>query len=120
MSRSYLKYRARAYHRQSGRCYYCSAKMWLGQPGNFTSQFNISRRDLTRFQCTAEHLTARQDGGIDEQENIVAACRFCNSNRHKMRRPLSAGAYRRRVFDRLKKSKWHPKHLHHVLQLSGE
>jgi len=33
-------------------------------------------------EVTAEHLKARMDGGGDAHENVVAACRYCNHQRH--------------------------------------
>ncbi|WP_244883481.1 HNH endonuclease [Variovorax paradoxus] len=33
---------------------------------------------------TAEHLHAQCDGGQDTPANIVAACAFCNNQRHAM------------------------------------
>jgi hypothetical protein len=117
MSRKYLKYRSRAFVRQKGRCYYCGFPMWLCRPRNFASQHKLTDGQIARFQCTAEHLQARQDGGKDTQANIVSACKFCNSTRHKTLNPLKAGEYRKKVKRRLKKSKWHPEKLHCLLAL---
>jgi len=47
---------------QGGLCFYC-------------------RQPMGR-NVTAEHLRARSDGGPDTHENIVAACRYCNLQRH--------------------------------------
>ena len=80
MSRNLLKNRAQAFKRQDGRCFYCSAEMWLGSPGDFMDRHKLSKRGAARFQCTAEHLTARQDGGNDSKGNIVAACLFAIGN----------------------------------------
>lgn len=54
--------RHHACHAQGGVCFYC-------------------HRPMGRL-ATAEHLKARMDGGRDTRENIVAACRHCNHQRH--------------------------------------
>ena len=118
MPSKYMKYRSRAFVRQKGRCYYCGFPMWLCQPGIFASQYSLTDRQIARFQCTAEHLQARQDGGKDTQANIVSACKFCNVTRHKTPKPLESGEYRRKVKKRLEKSKWHPEKLHRLLMLA--
>jgi hypothetical protein len=115
MSRKYLKYRLRSFVRQNGRCYYCGFPMWLGQPESFAGCASLTGGQIDRFQCTAEHLLARQDGGKDTPTNIVAVCKFCNGTRHKTPNPLEAGEYKQKVIRRLKKSKWHPGELHHLL-----
>jgi len=53
------------------------------------------------LQATAEHLVARCKGGTDAPDNIVAACRFCNTRRHQTKHPLTPEAYARRVQARL-------------------
>jgi hypothetical protein len=85
MSRKQTSYRRKAFLEQSGRCFYCSAEMWLTHPERFASRHGLSEREAWRFKCTAEHLVARCDGGSDSQTNIVAACRFCNATRHQIR-----------------------------------
>ena len=117
MSRKYIKYRSRAFVRQKGRCYYCGFPMWLYQPGSFASQYSLTDRQIARFQCTAEHLQARQDGGNDTRTIIVAACKFCNRTRHKTPNPLEAREYKKKVIRRLKKSKWYPEKFHQLLAL---
>ncbi|QRF60266.1 HNH endonuclease [Variovorax paradoxus] len=47
---------------QDGKCFYCYRAMGR--------------------EVTAEHLKARMDGGRNARENIVAACRYCNQQRH--------------------------------------
>ena len=120
MSQNQLtKSRFHAFRHQAGRCYYCSAPMWLGKPGQYAEIHKVSKRDLKRFQCTAEHLVARQDGGSETLNNIVAACLFCNRARHQRQNPPSARSFRDLILRRLEKSKWHPIHLHHILLLPG-
>lgn len=38
--------------------------------------------NLQSFECTAEHLERRVDGGVDASSNIAAACVECNSERN--------------------------------------
>lgn len=83
--------------------------MWLGQIGDFAVKYGISDQLALRFQCTAEHLVARQDGGDDSRNNIVAACLFCNSTRHEMRNPLPANKYASLIGRQLSQGTWHPK-----------
>jgi len=109
------RYRRQAFKKQKGRCFYCSMPMWLGNPEEYASNFEISVRQARRFQCTAEHLIARQDGGTDDRENIVAACYFCNSTRHKASSPLSPFEYGRKVLERLRRHTWHPQQFYHML-----
>lgn len=94
--------------RQNSRCFYCGYLMWETDQSVFAARFALTLRAATRFQCTAEHLVARQDGGGDTEGNIAAACRFCNTTRHKSAKPRSAPAYRIYVQGRLKAHKWHP------------
>ena len=56
------KYRQAACKAQNGLCIYC-------------------RQPMGR-KATAEHLMARQDGGTDCRDNIAAACKQCNHQRH--------------------------------------
>ena len=76
MPQSLSKSRSLAYKRQKGRCYYCRAPIWLENLADFAAKYKITDRQAVRFQCTTEHLKARQDGGTNTRENIVAACRF--------------------------------------------
>ncbi len=87
MSSAKAKHRLAAFERQNGRCYYCGLPMWLKHPAELTARFRISEGDVSRLQCTAEHLLARQDGGPDTEANIVAACIHCNKTRHRKKSP---------------------------------
>ncbi|MCI5140822.1 MAG: HNH endonuclease [Candidatus Electrothrix sp. ATG1] len=115
MSSNISQQRLTAFKKQSGKCYYCGCIMWLKNPKQFALEHGISKSEASRFQCTGEHLLARCDGGTDEQKNIVAACRFCNSTRHKMKKPLVPAQYKYHIQKRLNKGKWHPQRLRHVL-----
>jgi heme oxygenase len=101
--------RATSFLKQSGLCYYCEQPMWISAPAAFLQQHRLKISRVRWLQATAEHLVAKRDGGIDFDDNVVAACLFCNTTRHK-HRPNSApppDVYRRHVRKRLAKGKWH-------------
>ncbi|UWQ95909.1 HNH endonuclease [Rhodobacteraceae bacterium M385] len=64
------------------------------------------KRRTKALQCTAEHLWARSDGGSNNPENIVAACRYCNTTRHKCKKPRSPESHRAHVRRRLNQGRW--------------
>ncbi len=97
--------RTHSFHAQQGRCYYCSGPMWLCSP----DELGLRPRSAAPFQCTAEHLLARQDGGKDVTDNVVAACHLCNLRRHQRPTPApSPQVYRVRVQQRMAKGTWRP------------
>lgn len=69
-ARAARRYRRRAYRAQGGLCWWCGCAMTLG------------RDDGLPTKCTAEHLVRVADGGPTTPDNVVAACRNCNSMRH--------------------------------------
>lgn len=87
---------------QGGRCHYCSLPMWDGSaaPDCTTQAGPIPLR------CTAEHLRPRCEGGGNTADNIVAACWYCNTHRHRRKKPLSPEAHRARVQRRMASGKW--------------
>ncbi len=89
--------RRRKLHEQNGRCYYCLAPVWSRNPRAFGRRHGVTMRSVKLFQCTAEHLTPRCEGGPDSADNIVAACRYCNERRHQMKRPMTHEKYLERV-----------------------
>jgi 5-methylcytosine-specific restriction endonuclease McrA len=92
---------------QGGRCYYCGLPMWDDVVEAASSQRNYqTRRTPKSLRCTAEHLHARSDGGRDTDENIVAACWYCNSRRHKRKRPPTPEEHRAYVQKRMAAGKW--------------
>ncbi|WP_425525817.1 HNH endonuclease [Xanthomonas campestris] len=108
MSNKRLKsLRIRAFHAQSGCCFYCDLPMWLASP----NELGLRPRSARPFQCSAEHLLAKQDGGGDTPENIVAAHVVCNQRRHRITPPPSPEAYLARVSRKIAKNKWHPRSL---------
>lgn len=104
---SVIKHRSSAFDRQGARCYYCGFQMWRDSPEVFAQLHGISLRHARHFQCTAEHLVARQDGGTDTWGNIVAACLRCNRLRHQRKKALGPEQYRALVQQRLSKGRWH-------------
>uniref|UniRef100_UPI003B518B5F HNH endonuclease n=1 Tax=Roseovarius indicus TaxID=540747 RepID=UPI003B518B5F len=87
---------------QKGRCYYCGLPMWDAPVATASRQ----ARTPKALRCTAEHLLPRSEGGRNTTANIVAACWFCNSRRHKRKHPLPPDAYRRHVRKRMAAGKW--------------
>jgi 5-methylcytosine-specific restriction endonuclease McrA len=98
--------RRSAFEQQGGRCYYCRRPMWRSEPDKYAERYGLTRKQASLFQCTAEHLFARRDGGRDEFQNIVAACRFCNRRRHARGAALSPERYKNLVSERLRKHRW--------------
>lgn len=106
MPSTHVKYRNKSYHQQNGLCIYCEKPMWLKDSHAFAKQQSISLKQAKKFQCTAEHLIARQDDGKDTADNIVAACHFCNQLRHKRRKVLDPIAFKKFVIKRVVKERW--------------
>ncbi|NMG31957.1 HNH endonuclease [Aromatoleum evansii] len=111
MAKNLASARTHAYIAQSCRCIYCGAPMWSQSPEKFAAAHGISLVDARRFQLTAEHLTARSEGGRNSALNIAAACLFCNMKRHQRKAPPAPLAYQALVQMRISQGKWHPKHL---------
>lgn len=102
------KLRIKAAQQQGWRCFYCRMPMWDANPKKFIVHYGLSPGLAKRFQCTAEHVEARCDGGKDVAPNIVAACLFCNTTRHKAKLPVDAARHASVVRSRLAKGRWHP------------
>jgi hypothetical protein len=99
--------RNECFNRQAGRCYYCCQPMWRDDLCEFASSYRIPEKSAGRLKATAEHLTARCDGGADEEPNIVAACVYCNGRRHRRKVALPPADYGRKVRHQLARGKWH-------------
>ncbi len=106
VSTTLTKSRSKAFKQQHGRCIYCELPMWLENPKAFAIRYNITHKQTKLFQCTAEHLKAKQDGGKDGAKNIVAACYCCNQRRHKCKAPKDPISYKQYVTNRIMKGKW--------------
>jgi len=106
-SKSRLKHlRENAALAQSHRCYYCNLPVWDQDPLRFATTHELSHRQAMLLQCTAEHLQSRSEGGSDNSKNIVAACKYCNGQRHKRKRAPVPSSYRQFVVDRMRRDKW--------------
>jgi hypothetical protein len=83
--------------------------MWERDGRSFARQHGVPKAKARHLRCTAEHLTARQDAGKNVPENIVAACCWCNQQRH--RSPKAAPdpqTWQRVVQARVASKIWHP------------
>ncbi|WP_442789603.1 HNH endonuclease [Novosphingobium sp. SL115] len=92
---------------QNDVCYYCRQPIWHREISDFASRHGITTKKATLLKATAEHLVPRSECGSDALHNIVAACWFCNSTRHRAKQPLSPDAYGMKVRARLAKGRWH-------------
>lgn len=97
--------RKSAFHAQHGHCYYCAGAMWFSSP----SELGLRTKSSRPYQCTGEHLQARQDGGRDIKDNIVAACWYCNTHRHRVKKPRTPDDYRAYVRRRVSMGRWCPR-----------
>jgi len=99
--------RSRAFQLQSGHCFYCCCPMWEQSMEVFAATFHLSTRQARHLRCTAEHLHARVDGGGDSQSNIVAACQFCNVQRHRRKAARDAARHKGHVDRLMARKRWH-------------
>lgn len=91
---------------QEGKCYYCNLPMWDNVSVTAQSLQCGAKAPLKALRCTAEHLQPRSEGGMNTVENIVAACLYCNSSRHRRKLPLSPTMHRRHVQKRMAEGRW--------------
>jgi 5-methylcytosine-specific restriction endonuclease McrA len=91
---------------QRGRCYYCDLPMWEDATGKGPRKHIKQTSAPTALRCTAEHLLPRSEGGRNTPDNIVAACLFCNNQRHRRKLPLSPAAHRDHVQRRMAAGRW--------------
>lgn len=87
---------------QGGFCFYCLSPMWENNPSTYARTHQLSLKQTKWFQCTAEHLKAKKDGGGDDPSNIVAACLRCNLLRHRRKRDLTPNQFRQLIHKRLR------------------
>jgi len=80
--------------------------MWQKDIERYAGIHGISLARAKYFQCTGEHLIEHSAGGSASQSNIVAACLFCNRNRHQRKKPTTPEAYAELVEKRLEKGGW--------------
>lgn len=101
------KNRHQAFKSQLGLCFYCNQPMWEKNPNSFISKYGLKSSVVKHLQCTAEHLIPRSEGGNNSKQNIVAACRYCNSTRHMSKKVLNPENYKKFVLEKLKIKQWH-------------
>ncbi len=99
--------RQKAFKVQQGLCYYCHQPMWSTEPKSFAKRFGLSLSQAQQMQCTGEHLVAHTQGGSALQENIVAACKYCNKHRHQLKITPPPEQFEKYVSRRLSRGKWH-------------
>ncbi|MFK5894572.1 MAG: HNH endonuclease, partial [Pseudomonadota bacterium] len=95
-----------AFSKQNGLCYYCNQPMWTKDSARFALKYHKKISQILGFQCTGEHLTPHSVGGTTNQKNIVAACRFCNQQRHKRKVILDPKGFKSFIQVRLSRGKW--------------
>lgn len=103
--------RTSAYISQSGRCYYCGLPMWDKDIQTYAMSYKITLSQAKLLKCSAEHLIARQDGGSNTRDNIVAACIWCNHKRHQHKSAPTPEKYRTKVQRRINNGSWFPSSL---------
>lgn len=106
MTKRLASLRCQAARRQSYHCYYCNLPMWEKDPTKLIARLSLSKAQAALFRCTAEHLHAKSQGGPDSSANILAACHFCNRNRHAARRALDPHEYKQHVTNRMNSGRW--------------
>lgn len=100
------KIRLAKMHAQGGRCYYCDQPMWEHKKELQERPDRWTNGKPRALQCTAEHLIPRSDGGADTSENIVAACWYCNTTRHRKKQARSPQEHRAHVRKQMRKGRW--------------
>lgn len=104
------KLRSDAFRRQNCRCFYCMLPMWDDNMQEFCTVYGVKPGKAKFLRCTAEHIEARQNGGVDSISNIAAACFWCNTRRHRGRSKNAPDAhvFKARVVKLIRKRTWHP------------
>lgn len=105
---------------QNHRCCYCGFTMifWFASDKGRQPPICRSEKDFKRAMrarvCTREHFIPKSQGGKDHQDNIIAACAFCNEFRGnapaeiafaRIQRMIHRGTHPHQVFE--KKGIWH-------------
>ena len=108
VTRQLPKNRTLAAERQRWLCCYCGLPMTgKGSPFRASEQW---------CEVTAEHLVAQQDGGGDNSENIAAAHRLCNGQRHNCKRPPPPDRFTALVKLRIAKGRWFSREQRRLLE----
>ena len=120
------KLRLLAVNRQHGLCFYCRDPMWekaVETDETFAKRHRIKPTQARMFLATAEHLTARCDGGRETEANVAAACVWCNARRHRRLTPPAADRYSQLVQHRMNTGRWRPLHLprtNRIMPIAGQ
>jgi hypothetical protein len=101
------RHRSHAYSTQKTRCIYCTAATWDKDPAKFMARYGLTLKQAKRFQCTAEHLSAKCDGGGDYRSNIAAACLTCNQRRHLLKPAPDPERYKQMARAAVARGQWH-------------
>jgi hypothetical protein len=109
-SKQLRQLRQQAFQKQSHYCFYCKYPIWDRDGEDFSRAHKLPYRLAKHLKCTAEHLVARQDGGQNTVDNVVAACAWCNKMRHHHRQHKApdAAAYGTQVSRLISLGRWHP------------
>jgi 5-methylcytosine-specific restriction endonuclease McrA len=99
--------RSHAFLKQDGFCYYCKQPMWVKNPLELSSKYELPLSKLKKLKCTGEHLVAFKDGGSSTKNNIVAACSFCNQHRHRRKTNPTPEQFGKMVQYRVSRDRWH-------------
>ena len=102
-----MRIRNRQLRAQGGQCYYCEQPVWLQDINGFCAAYDLNKDQARLLKCTAEHLIARRDGGLDTDVNIVAACHYCNQARHGGEEALEWRDFLLFVRKELTAGRWH-------------
>ena len=116
MKSNIKRHRHSSYLAQSGYCYYCGFPVWENNLDLFAKTHDLPTTKATLLKCTAEHLQARQDGGKNSKQNIVAACLRCNRTRHRLKPAPLPDVYRILVQKQVKNGKWHKRALFSLVE----
>ena len=108
MPKRRMRYRSKAFTTQSGLCFYCGLPMWQVEASELAVDKLLTPHLAERLRCTAEHLRALQDGGMDRLENIVAAHKYCNEARHRWPMAPDPVEHRQRMRNSSNWEHWHP------------
>ena len=107
----HIRLRDRAFREQLGCCFYCKVPMWLRDPTSYLRTYAVPRNCVRLLQCTAEHLRPISERGRDAEYNIVAACAFCISTRHRARKVQPADRFTQLVRRPVAKGQWHTREI---------